>query len=56
MQNLTMKKNYITLSKLLKLFDILKLRIYKRLKDQKLIRNKGWFMHFKAGQPYINVL
>lgn len=50
MQNLTMRRNDVILIKLLKLFDILMLRISKRSKDQKLILNKGWFMHFKASQ------
>ena len=36
--------------KLLKLFDILMLRMSKRSKDQKLILNKGWLTHFKASQ------
>ena len=52
-KNLMMGKNDIIYTKLLKPFDILKLRIHKRSKDQKLIPHKGWFMHFKAGQPYI---
>lgn len=51
--DLTMRRNDIILIKLSKPFDILMLRIHKRSKDQKLILNKGWFMHFKVGQPYI---
>lgn len=49
-------KNDIISIKLLKHFDILKLRIHKRSKDQKLILNKGWLMHLKAGQLYVTLL
>lgn len=51
-----MMKNDIISMKLLKHFDILKLRIHKRSKDQKLILNKGWLMHLKAGQLYVTLL
>lgn len=51
-----MIKNDIISMKLLKHFDILKLRIHKRSKDQKLILNKGWLMHLKAGQLYVTLL